>query len=74
MKEPNSPNVQQYIQQCYCTKDNWPPDVERVAIFKACHDVPVLEASILRLSAIGLSQEHPLTPQEALDIIAKLVG
>nr|XP_009861729.2 integrator complex subunit 1 [Ciona intestinalis] len=57
----------------YHTRDNWPPESERTSLVKMCHDCSVLEGSILRLAAIGLSTDHPLVPAEALDMIGQLV-
>ncbi|XP_076816735.1 integrator complex subunit 1-like [Clavelina lepadiformis] len=57
----------------YHTRDNWPPDSERAFMIKSCHDSPVLEGSLLRIAAIGLSQDHPLAPPDALELINQLI-
>nr|CAB3256291.1 integrator complex subunit 1 [Phallusia mammillata] len=57
----------------YHIRDNWPPEVDRAFLIKSCHDSAMLEGSLLRLAAIGLSPEHPLAPAEALDLIGQLV-
>ena len=58
--------------ETYHTRDNWPPETERSFMVKACHDVPVKEDTLLRIAAIGISQENPIAAGDALELIGQL--
>ena len=40
---------------------------------KACHDVPVREDTLLRIAAMGISQDNAIAAADALELINQLV-
>ncbi|KAG1699623.1 Integrator complex subunit 1 [Nymphon striatum] len=57
----------------YAIKDNWPAESERPMMIRLSSEVPILEDTLMRILIIGLSKDHPLVPQDALDYAEKLV-
>lgn len=60
-------------QEQYYKLDNWPPEQERVLIFRLTQEVPVLEETLMRLLTMGLSKEHYLQPTEVIEIVDTLI-
>ncbi|RWS07795.1 Integrator complex subunit 1-like protein [Dinothrombium tinctorium] len=55
------------------SKDNWPPDTERNFMLRLVTEVPLQEDTLMRLLNMGLSKDHPITPQEAIELSDTLI-
>lgn len=59
--------------ETYVGKDNWPPENDRSLLTSIVGEVPLQEDTLMRTIIIGISNELPLTPPEALEIADSLV-
>lgn len=57
----------------YFNKDNWPSETDRPSMIRLASEMPVLEDTLMRVLIIGLSIEHPLNSQDALELADQLV-
>lgn len=57
----------------YYKVDSWPGENERNLYFRLASEVILLQATLLRLLLIGVSKEHPIGPNEIIDIIDQLI-
>lgn len=57
----------------YYKVDSWPGENERNLYLRLASEVPLLQATLLRLLLIGVSKEHPIGPNEILEIIDQLI-
>ncbi|KAK9737777.1 Protein of unknown function (DUF3677) [Popillia japonica] len=57
----------------YCKVDSWPGENERNLFFRLTSEVPLLEATLLRILLIGISKEHPVNANEIIDICDQLI-
>ena len=57
----------------YYKTDMWPPEQDRALFMRMATEVPVLEATLIYILAIGMSKDHPLTQAESLEIVDQLV-
>ncbi|KAI4461611.1 hypothetical protein MML48_5g00012025 [Holotrichia oblita] len=57
----------------YSKVDSWPGENERNLYFRLTSEVPLLEATLLRILLIGISKEHPVNANEIIDICDQLI-
>ncbi|XP_066249303.1 integrator complex subunit 1 [Euwallacea similis] len=57
----------------YYKVDSWPGENERNLFLRLASEVPLLQATLLRILLIGISKEHPITPTEITDIVEQLI-
>ncbi|GJQ80377.1 hypothetical protein Trydic_g12240 [Trypoxylus dichotomus] len=57
----------------YCKVDSWPGENERNLFFRLTSEVPLLEATLLRILLVGISKEHPVNANEIIDICDQLI-
>lgn len=57
----------------YYKVDNWPGENERNLFLRLTSEVPLLQATLLRILLIGISKEHPISAQEVIDITEQLI-
>ncbi|XP_050313289.1 integrator complex subunit 1 isoform X2 [Anthonomus grandis grandis] len=57
----------------YYKVDSWPGENERNLFLRLASEVPLLQATLLRILLIGLSKEHPYNPPEIVDIVDQLI-
>lgn len=57
----------------YFKTDSWPQEQDRTLLLRLASEVPLEQATLLRLLVIGLSKEHPLPPPDALHLADQLV-
>ncbi|XP_057655707.1 integrator complex subunit 1 [Diorhabda carinulata] len=57
----------------YCKIDNWPGENERNLFLRLTSEVPLLQATLLRILLIGISKEHPISAQEVIEITDQLI-
>ncbi|XP_050499679.1 integrator complex subunit 1 [Diabrotica virgifera virgifera] len=57
----------------YYKVDNWPGENERNLFLRLTSEVPLLQTTLLRILLIGISKEHPITAQEAIDVCDQLI-
>jgi integrator complex subunit 1 len=55
------------------TKDGWPPESEKNLFGRLCQEVGLQESSLVFILMMGLSKEHPVTCNEAVDIVDQIV-
>lgn len=53
--------------------DSWPGENERMLFLRLTSEVPLMEASLLRLLLVGLSKEHPVGQTDVIEILDSLV-
>ncbi|XP_063908867.1 integrator complex subunit 1 isoform X2 [Zophobas morio] len=57
----------------YYKVDSWPGENERNLFLRLTSEVPLLQATLLRILLIGNSKEHPISPTEAIEISDQLI-
>ncbi|XP_048516871.1 integrator complex subunit 1 isoform X3 [Dendroctonus ponderosae] len=57
----------------YYKVDSWPGENERNLFLRLASEVPLLQATLLRILLIGISKEHPITPNEVTDVVDQLI-
>lgn len=57
----------------YYKVDSWPGENERNLFLRLTSEVPLLQATLLRVLLIGLSKEHPISAPEVLEICDQLI-
>ncbi|KAJ8920096.1 hypothetical protein NQ315_011751 [Exocentrus adspersus] len=57
----------------YYKVDSWPGENERNLFLRLASEVPLLQATLLRVLLIGISKEHPINPTEVLEITEQLI-
>lgn len=57
----------------YHKVDSWPGENERNLFLRLASEVPLLQATLLRVLLIGISKEHPITPTEITEIVDQLI-
>ncbi|CAH0389258.1 unnamed protein product [Bemisia tabaci] len=78
------PSTQEFIQaihkvllmappEHYYKIDMWPLESERALYLRLASEVPLSQATLIRLLIIGLSKEHPLSAVDTLELAEQLV-
>lgn len=57
----------------YYKLESWPPEQDRITIFRIATEVPLLQGTVITILMIGLSKEHPLNSPDALELVDQLV-
>ncbi|XP_060529675.1 integrator complex subunit 1 [Cylas formicarius] len=57
----------------YYKVDSWPGENERNLFLRLASEVPLLQATLLRVLLIGISKEHPIAPTDAIEIVDQLI-
>lgn len=57
----------------YCKIDSWPGENERLLYLRLTSEVPLLESTLVRVLLMGISKEHPINPNEIIDISDQLI-
>ncbi|XP_018336442.1 integrator complex subunit 1 isoform X3 [Agrilus planipennis] len=57
----------------YYKVDSWPGENERNLFLRLASEVPLLQATLLRLLLIGLSKEHPITQTDLMEVVDQLI-
>jgi integrator complex subunit 1 len=57
----------------YYKVDSWPGENERNLFLRLASEIPLLQATLLRILLIGNSKEHPISPTEAIEISDQLI-
>ncbi|CAG0917832.1 unnamed protein product [Notodromas monacha] len=55
------------------TLDSWPAENEKSILARIAAEIPVLEDTLLRLTAFGYSRDHPFKAADALELVDALV-
>lgn len=53
--------------------DSWPSDTDRNLLMRLATEVPLLQATLIRILLIGISKDHPLNAPDTLELIDQLV-
>lgn len=53
--------------------DSWPGENERNLFLRLASEVPLLQATLIRILLIGISKEHPIGQNEIFEITEQLV-
>ncbi|KAF4517621.1 hypothetical protein B566_EDAN002852 [Ephemera danica] len=54
-------------------KDNWPSETDRATMFRLASEAPVLQNTLVRLTLMGMSKEHPISCPDLLDLMDRIV-
>lgn len=57
----------------YVKTDSWPGENERNLFLRLVSEVPLLSATLMRILLIGVSKEHPIGPNETIDMADQLI-
>ncbi|KAF2879696.1 hypothetical protein ILUMI_26472 [Ignelater luminosus] len=57
----------------YYKVDSWPGENERSLFIRLASEVPLLQATLLRILLIGLSKEHPMGQSDVMEVLDQLV-
>lgn len=57
----------------YCKIDSWPGENERNLFVRLSSEVPLLQATLIRILLIGISKEHPIGQNEIIEITEQLI-
>ncbi|KAB0795233.1 hypothetical protein PPYR_12072 [Photinus pyralis] len=57
----------------YHKVDSWPGENERNLFLRLASEVPILQATLLRILLIGLSKEHPMGQNDVIEILDQFV-
>lgn len=57
----------------YYKVDSWPGENERNLFLRLASEVPLLQATLLRVLLIGISKEHPINSTEIIEITDQLI-
>ncbi|KAJ8945121.1 hypothetical protein NQ318_001586 [Aromia moschata] len=57
----------------YYKVDSWPGENERNLFLRLASEVPLLQATLLRVLLIGISKEHPINSTEIVEIADQLI-
>ncbi|KAK4876341.1 hypothetical protein RN001_012763 [Aquatica leii] len=57
----------------YYKVDSWPGENERNLFLRLASEVPILQATLLRILLIGLSKEHPIGQNDVIEILDQFV-
>lgn len=57
----------------YYKVDSWPGENERNLFLRLASEVPLLQATLVRILLIGISKEHPVGPNEIVEICDQLI-
>ncbi|KAF5307904.1 hypothetical protein FQR65_LT06471 [Abscondita terminalis] len=57
----------------YYKVDSWPGENERNLFLRMASEVPILQATLLRILLIGLSKEHPIGQSDVIEILDQFV-
>lgn len=57
----------------YYKVDSWPGENDRNLFLRLASEVPLLQATLLRILLIGISKEHPVGPNEIIEITDQLI-
>lgn len=57
----------------YYKVDSWPGENERNLFLRLASEVPLLQATLIRILLIGISKEHPIGQNEIIEITEQLV-
>lgn len=57
----------------YYKVDSWPGENERILYLRLASEVPLLQATLLRILLIGISKEHPIGQNEIVEICDQLI-
>ncbi|CAG9768098.1 unnamed protein product [Ceutorhynchus assimilis] len=57
----------------YYKIDSWPGENERNLFLRLASEVPLLQATLLRVLLIGLSKDHPTSQTDMIDILDQLI-
>ncbi|XP_017779364.1 PREDICTED: integrator complex subunit 1 [Nicrophorus vespilloides] len=57
----------------YVKVDSWPGENERILFLRLVSEVPLLQATLVRLLLIGLSKDNNVSPNDTIEIVDQLV-
>lgn len=57
----------------YYKVDNWPQEADRLSLLRLASEIPLLQHTLMRILLIGLSKDHPISPQETMDLSDQLL-
>lgn len=57
----------------YYKVDSWPGENDRNLFLRLASEVPLLQATLLRILLIGISKEHPVGPNEIIEVTDQLI-
>lgn len=57
----------------YYKVDSWPGENERILFLRLASEVPLLQATLLRILLIGISKENPINPNDVIEIAEQLI-
>lgn len=57
----------------YYKVDLWPSESDRNLLLRLASEIPLLQATLIRILLIGISKDHPLNPPDTMELADKLI-